>query len=65
MDACDPAAIRRPGRFRFAIGRIGGPEGLPLIVSRTGYTGELARLWCHPGDAPALWDLVGEAGRTS
>jgi aminomethyltransferase len=52
------------GWFRFAIGRIGGPEGLPLIVSRTGYTGELGyELWCHPGDAPALWDLVGEAGR--
>ena len=35
--------------FRFAIGRIGGPEGLPLIVSRTGYSGELGyELWCHP-----------------
>jgi aminomethyltransferase len=51
------------GWFRFAIGRIGGPEGLPLIVSRTGYTGELGyELWCHPGDAPALWDVVWEAG---
>src|SRR5207342_756650 len=51
------------GWFRFAIGRIGGPEGLPLIISRTGYTGELGyELWCHPGDAPALWDLVWEAG---
>ena len=51
------------GWFRFAIGRTGGPEGLPLIISRTGYTGELGyELWCHPGDAPALWDLVWEAG---
>jgi len=67
VDACDPAGIRALGWFRFAIGRIGGPEGLPLIVSRTGYTGELGyELWCHPGDAPALWDLVWEAaGRTS
>jgi aminomethyltransferase len=49
--------------FRFAIGRIGGPEGLPLIVSRTGYTGELGyELWCHPRDAPTLWDAVWEAG---
>ena len=49
--------------FRFAIGRIGGPEGLPMVVSRTGYTGELGyELWCHPKDAPTLWDAVREAG---
>jgi aminomethyltransferase len=49
--------------FRFAIGRAGGPEGLPMIVSRTGYSGELGyELWCHPKDAPALWDAVWEAG---
>jgi aminomethyltransferase len=51
------------GWFRFAIGRLGGPQGLPLLVSRTGYTGELGyELWCHPRDAPALWDAVWEAG---
>ena len=50
--------------FRFVIGRIGGPEGLPVIVSRTGYSGELGyELWCHPQDAPALWDAVWEAGK--
>src|SRR5262252_2360148 len=50
--------------FRFAIGRVGGPEGLPMIVSRTGYSGELGyELWCHPKDAPALWDAVWEAGQ--
>ena len=51
------------GWFRFAVGRIGGAEGLPVIVSRTGYTGELGyELWCHPRDAAALWDAVWEAG---
>jgi aminomethyltransferase len=51
------------GWFRFAIGRIGGPAGLPIIVSRTGYSGELGyELWCHPRDAVALWDAVWEAG---
>jgi len=51
------------GWFRFAIARLGGPEGLPLLVSRTGYTGELGyELWCHPRDALALWDAVREAG---
>lgn len=50
--------------FRFAIGRLGDGQGLPLIVSRTGFTGELGyELWCHPDDAPALWDAVWEAGR--
>jgi aminomethyltransferase len=49
--------------FRFSVARIGGPQGLPLIVSRTGYTGELGyELFCHPKDAPALWDAVVDAG---
>ncbi len=49
--------------FRFSIARIGGPQGLPLIASRTGYSGELGyELFCHPKDAPALWDAVLEAG---
>lgn len=49
--------------FRFAIGRIGDHNGIPLVVSRTGYSGELGyELWCHPDDGPALWDAVWEAG---
>jgi aminomethyltransferase len=51
------------GWFRFSVARIGGPQGLPLIVSRTGYTGELGyELFCHPKDAPALWDAAMDAG---
>jgi aminomethyltransferase len=50
--------------FRFAIGRIGDHNGIPLLVSRTGYSGELGyELWVHPRDAAALWDAVWEAGR--
>jgi len=50
--------------FRFSIGRLGGPQGLPLIASRTGYSGELGyELFCHPTDAPALYAAVTEAGR--
>ena len=49
--------------FRFSVARLGGPQGLPLIASRTGYSGELGyELFCHPKDAPALWDAVMEAG---
>ncbi|WP_210583171.1 DUF1989 domain-containing protein [Streptomyces sp. GESEQ-35] len=51
------------GWFRFAIGRLGGPDGVPLLVSRTGYSGELGyELWTHPLHATALWDAVREAG---
>ncbi len=45
--------------FRFSIARLGGPQGLPLIASRTGYSGELGyELFCHPKDAPELWDAI-------
>ena len=50
--------------FRFAVGRIGGYEGVPLVVSRTGYTGELGyEIFCHPKDAPAVFDAVWQAGQ--
>ena len=49
--------------FRFAVGRLGGPQGPALVVSRTGYTGELGyEIWCHPKDGVALWDAVWAAG---
>ncbi len=49
--------------FRFTIGRLGGPEGIPLVISRTGYTGELGyEIWVHPSNAVALWDRLAEAG---
>lgn len=49
--------------FRFSVARLHGPQGIPLIASRTGYSGELGyELFCHPQDAPAVWDAVMEAG---
>jgi aminomethyltransferase len=54
-------SLRELGWFRFTIGRIGGR---PVLVSRTGYTGELGyEIWCHPDDATAIWDAVWEEGR--
>jgi aminomethyltransferase len=48
--------------FRFTIGRIGA-TGPSVLVSRTGYTGELGyEIWCHPKDAVAVWDALWEAG---
>ncbi|MBA2951576.1 DUF1989 domain-containing protein [Streptomyces himalayensis] len=52
------------GWFRFAVGRLGDHQGIPLLVSRTGYSGELGyEIWVHPQHATALWDAVWEAGR--
>jgi aminomethyltransferase len=56
--------IAELGWFRFTVGRIGGYDGIPILISRTGYTGELGyEIFCHPKDAPAVWDAVMEAGQ--
>ena len=50
--------------FHFSISRIGDHKGVPIMVSRTGYTGELGyELYCHPKDAVSVWDAVWEAGK--
>jgi len=50
--------------FRFLVGRFGGYKGIPVVVSRTGYTGELGyEVFCHPDDGPAVWDAIWEAGQ--
>jgi len=50
--------------FRFSVARLDGPTGIPIVASRTGYSGELGyELFCHPKDAPSLWDRVLEAGQ--
>jgi aminomethyltransferase len=55
--------IAELGWFRLTVGRIGGPEGPVVMVSRTGYTGELGyEIWCHPDRAPEVWDALWAAG---
>lgn len=50
--------------FRFAVARIGNANGVPVVVSRTGYTGELGyEIFCHPRDAATVFDAVWEAGQ--
>ena len=52
------------GWFRFTVGRIDDGSGAAVVVSRTGYTGELGyEVWCHPDDAPAVWDAIWESGQ--
>jgi aminomethyltransferase len=60
----DQATVEELEWFRFSIARIGDEMGIPVIVSRTGYTGELGyEVFCHPKDAPAVWDAIWEAGQ--
>jgi aminomethyltransferase len=52
------------GWFGFTVGRIGDFDGPPVVVSRTGYTGELGyEIFCHPRDAGAVFDAVWQAGQ--
>mgnify|MGYP003322306987 CR=1 FL=1 len=50
--------------FNFSISRIGDHLGPPLMLSRTGYTGELGyEIYCHPKDSISIWDAIWEAGK--
>lgn len=50
--------------FHFSLGKLGDANGIPLMVSRTGYTGELGfEIWCHPDHAEQLWDALWQEGQ--
>ena len=47
--------------FRFTLRNIGG---IPVIISRTGYTGDLGyEIWLPSEHAERIWDILMEAGR--
>lgn len=49
--------------FRFSIARLNDFYGIPLVISRTGYTSELGfEIFCHPKHAQELIEAVWEAG---
>lgn len=49
--------------FGVTVARVKDRGGIPFMLSRSGYTGELGyELFCAPSDAPALWDAVMAAG---
>lgn len=55
--------LEKLGWFRFLVGRLDDHNGMPLMVSRTGYTGELGyEIWCQPRDAMTLWQRLWELG---
>lgn len=51
------------GWFRFTVARLGDFGGAAVVISRTGYTGELGyEIFCHPRDASTVFDAVWAAG---
>ena len=54
-------AIADLGYFRLVSTTL---AGVPVLISRTGYTGDLGyEVWVPAGDALRVWDAVWEAGR--
>lgn len=57
-------SIPELGWFRWTVGRVGGANGVPVVVSRTGYTGELGyEVFCHPKDGAEVFAAIAEAGK--
>lgn len=59
----EQATVEELEWFRLTIGRIGGFNGIPVVVSRTGYSGERGyEVFCHPNDAEKVFDAIWEVG---
>ena len=55
----DQASVEELNWFRFSIARMLDPNGIPIVLSRTGYTGELGyEIFCHPRDAAEVWRIL-------
>jgi len=53
------------GEFTMPRAAGAGAGAIPMMVSRTGFTGDLGyELWMQPADAEAVWDALMEVGRT-
>jgi aminomethyltransferase len=51
------------GGMKYYAGAFGDVAGQKAWVARTGYTGEDGfEVYCHPEDAPQVWDAVASAG---
>jgi aminomethyltransferase len=53
------------GQFTMPRGAAAGAGPIAMMVSRTGFTGDLGyELWMQPADAEAVWDALMEYGRS-
>ena len=56
--------VRELPWFRLTIARLGDFDGPAVVISRTGYSGELGyEVFCHPKDAHQIFDAVWKAGQ--
>ena len=59
------AGVERLKPFELGSFTVPAAGDAPLMVSRTGFTGDLGyELWMAPRDAARVWDVLVEAGRT-
>ncbi len=59
------AGVERLKPFELGSFTVPAAGDAPLMVSRTGFTGDLGyELWMAPRDAAGVWDVLVEAGRT-
>ena len=65
LKAMGLAGVEQLKPFELGTFVLQGAAAAPLMVSRTGFTGDLGyELWMRPADAQAVWDALMEAGRT-
>jgi aminomethyltransferase len=61
LNSAAEGAAEKLRYYRFTQARI---DGVPVEISRTGYTGDLGyEVWCAREDAERLWDAITEHGR--
>ncbi len=50
--------------FRLTVARVGDYSGTAVVISRTGYSGELGyEVFCHPKDATEIFDKIWSVGQ--
>lgn len=55
--------VEELGMFRFTVARLGDFDGTAVVLGRAGYSGELGyEVFCHPKDAPEVFDAIWAAG---
>jgi aminomethyltransferase len=65
LKAMGLAGVEQLKPFELGTFVLQGTAAAPLMVSRTGFTGDLGyELWMRPGNAEAVWDALMVAGRT-
>jgi aminomethyltransferase len=64
LDILQPMADVDPGAIKYYWFRLGHIDGVPAIISRTGYTGEDGfEIYFDPRESERIWDRIIETGK--